>query len=331
MGRLLQAQTLLMQFAWMLPSVIFGTYLGLTSGGWHMLVMSLGSAVVWLGAKRFNDSREIDLSEPVTFDGPNAWIGDYQLPKYEIFWKKKWHPVVYAAYSAKSKAPAFELKLELESGVGHCLIIGPTGSGKSELLKLLLGQLIKAQPDTQLTLIDFKGGATFNRYRTLGQVKNMVSDIDGHDPEEFWQSIQAEVGRRELALAAVGVSRIEDLAFIGRPMPRHYIFIDELVAALAESPGASGSLNAVAARGRSLGIHLVVATQTTQGVPRSMLTNLRARIALAEADPIELAQLNLKRPAEPQQAPSGWGSGIAQTPGKACSYFYFPIGASFGF
>lgn len=296
-----------------------------------MLVMSLGSAVVWLGAKRLSDSREIDLSEPVTFEGSNVWIGDYQLPKYEIFWKKKWHSVVYAAYLSKSSSPTFELNLELEFGVGHCLVVGPTGSGKSELLKLLLGQVIKTRPEAQLTLIDFKGGATFNRYRTLGQVKKIASDIDGHDPEQFWQSIQAEVSRRELALAAMGVSRIEELAAMGRPMPRHYIFIDELVAALAESPRAAISLNAVAARGRSLGIHLVVATQTTQGVPRNLLTNLRARIALAEADPIELAQLNLKRPPEPQQAPSGWFSGIAQTPGKTSSYFYFPIGASFGF
>jgi energy-coupling factor transporter ATP-binding protein EcfA2 len=329
--RLLQAQTLLMQFAWMLPSVLFGVYLGVSSGGWHMLFMSLGSAMVWFGAKRFNDSREIDLSEPVSFDGPDVWIGDYQLPKYEIFWKKKWHPVVYAAYLAKTNAPSFELSLELESGIGHCLIIGPTGSGKSELLKLLLGQVINSNTQAELTLIDFKGGATFNRYASNAQVKNLASDIDGHDPEQFWQSIQAEVGRRELSLAAMGVSRIEDLTALGKPMPRHYIFIDELVAALAESPRASGALNAVAARGRSLGIHLVVATQTTQGIPRSMLTNLRAKIALAEADPIELAQLNLKRPAEQLQVPAGWGSGIVQGPGKPSTYFYFPIGASFGF
>lgn len=331
MGRLLQAQTLLMQFAWMLPSVLFGLYLGVSSGGWHMLVMSLGSALVWLGVKRFSDSREIDLSEPVSFEGPEVWIGDYKLPKYEIFWKKKWHALVYAAYLAKSSTPAFELSLELESGVGHCLIIGPTGSGKSELLKILLGQVINSNTQAELTLIDFKGGATFNRYATNAQVKNIASDIDGHDPEQFWQSIQAEVGRRELSLAAMGVSRIEELTSLGKPMPRHYIFIDELVAALAESPRASGALTSVAARGRSLGIHLVVATQTTQGIPRSMLTNLRAKIALAEADPIELAQLNLKRPAEQLQVPAGWGSGIVQGPGKPSKYFYFPIGASFGF
>jgi S-DNA-T family DNA segregation ATPase FtsK/SpoIIIE len=320
-----------MQFAWMLPSVLFGLYLGVTSGGWHMLAMSLGSAVIWLVVRRVNDSREIDLSEPVTFDGPDVWIGDYQLPKYEIFWKKKWHPLIYAAYVAKSSEPVFDLDLGLESGVGHALIIGPTGSGKSELLKLLLSQVTRGASDFELSLIDFKGGATFSRFRSLFQVKNFASDIDGHDPQVFWQSVQAEVGRRELALAAQGQSRIEDLQTFGTLLPRHYIFIDELVAALAESTHASVALNAVAARGRSLGMHLIVATQTTQGVPRSMLTNLRARIALAEADPIELAQLNLKRPVGTAQPPSGWASGLVQTPGKTGSYFYFPLGASFGF
>jgi S-DNA-T family DNA segregation ATPase FtsK/SpoIIIE len=112
-------------------------------------------------------------------------------------------------------------------------------------------------------------------------------------------------------------------------MPRHYIFIDELAAALAESPMAAGALTAVATRGRSLGIHLIVATQSAQGIPRSMLTNLRVRIALAEADPIDLAQLNIKRPADPVSVLAGWGSGIVQKPGALTSYFNFPLGALF--
>ena len=329
MRLLLQAHTLLMQVAWLIPSVLFGAYLGVSTGAWHMLVMSAGTALVWVVIKKYNEAHEVDLGDPVTFIDGQVWIGDLQLPKYELFWKKKWHALVYAAYQARAEQPKFQLDLELEADAGHGVIIGPTGSGKSELLKLLLHELLQRQPDCQLTLVDFKGGATFNRYAGLPQVKVMASDIDGHDPQELWQSVRAEIGRRELALAARGVSRIEDLNKVGLPMPRHYLFIDELATALAESPLANSALTAVAARGRSLGIHLLAATQSAQGIPRAMLTNLRARIALAEADPIELAQLNLKRPSVQPAPPKGWAQGILLKPGQSSSYFNFPIGAMF--
>ena len=315
-----------MQFAWLIPSILFGVYLGSTSGVWHMLVMSLSTAVLWLGVKKFNDSRSVDLSDPVVIIGSEVWIGDYQLPRYEIFWKQQWHALVYAAFKAKQSQPNFELQLGLESHVGHGIIIGPTGSGKSELIKLLLVQLLKNQPACELTLIDFKGGATFNQFENLAQTKELVTDVDGHDPETFWQSVRAEIGRRELALAAAGVSRIEDIIEISRQLPRRYILVDELATALAESPLAQSALIAVAARGRSLGIHLLVATQSAQGVPRALLTNLRARIALADADPIELAQLSIKRPSEPDSTPPGWARGILQKSSEPAVFFYFPIG-----
>lgn len=318
-----------MQVAWLIPSVLFGTYLGVSTGAWHMLVMSLSSVAVWLLVRRYNEAREIDLSEPVTFADGEVWIGDYQLPRYEIFWKKQWHQLVYSAYLAKDQKPKFELQIDLETESGHGLIIGPTGSGKSELLKLILKQVVQRSPECELTLIDFKGGATFNQFAQLAQVRGIATDIDGHDPESLWQGISAEIGRRQLALAAKGVSRIEDLATLGQVLPRRYIFIDELVVALAESPLANSALTAVAARGRSLGIHLVAATQSVQGVPRAMLTNLRARIALGDADPIELAQLNMKRPLEMNAVPAGWASGVLLKPGVLSSNFNFPIGAPF--
>jgi S-DNA-T family DNA segregation ATPase FtsK/SpoIIIE len=316
-----------MQFNWMLPSVLFGVYLGLSSGAWHMLAMTTVTAAIWWAVRKFNDGRVVDLSEPVTINGPEVWIGDYLLPRREILWKKEWHALVYGAYQANLNPPKFELNLELETGGVHALIIGPTGSGKSELLKALLASTSSAAPDAELTLLDFKGGATFSRFVHHAHVKKFATDIDSHDPEDLWGGIRAEVGRRELALAAKGASRIEDPIMFN--LPRHYIFIDELAAALAESPLASAALTMVATRGRSLGVHLIAATQSTQGLPRAMLSNLRVRIALAEADPIDLAQLNIKRPAEPAQVVAGWGTGILQKPGSLTSYFNFPLGATF--
>ena len=179
----------------------------------------------------------------------------------------------------------------------------------------MLQKTISVQPSCELSLFDYKGGATFGRFDTLPQVKRLVTDIDGHPDDEPWHILRAEVGRRELALAAKGASRIEDLERWGMPVPRHYIFIDELAAVISQNPLAAAALTVVATRGRSLGIHLIMATQSAQSVPRAMMTNLRTRIALAEADPIDLAQLNLKKPADNDPVPGRLGMGLVATPG----------------
>jgi DNA segregation ATPase FtsK/SpoIIIE-like protein len=318
-----------MQFAWLAPSLLFGIYLGATTGAWHMLVMSSMTAVAWIAIKRFSAAREVDTSQPVTISGTDAWIGEYQLPKLEILWKREWHDLVYRAYLAKDTKPEFTLDLQLETIGAHALIVGPTGSGKSELLKLLLQKTISAQPSCELSLFDYKGGATFGCFDNLPQLKRLVTDIDGHPDDEPWQLLRAEVGRRELALAAKGASRIEDLQRWGTAMPRHYIFIDELAAVISQNPLAAAALTVVATRGRSLGIHLIMATQSAQSVPRAMMTNVRTRIALAEADPIDLAQLNLKKPPVSEIVPKGWASGWFQLPGYSSTQFIFPIGAVF--
>lgn len=318
-----------MQLAWMLPSILFGLYLGATSGTWFLLAMSLITALVMVGFRRFNESRSPDLSEPVTISDGEVWIGDYQLPKFEIFWKKEWHAVVFRSHTGNHQPPVFDLDLSLETDLGHCLIIGPTGSGKSELLKLLLQRTIAKDPSCELILIDFKGGATFNQFAQLPQAKLLITDIDGHEPEGLWLQVRAEIGHRELRLAACRVSRVEDIIELGQKLPRRYIFIDELAAALSESPAALAALTAVAARGRTLGLHLVLATQSAQSIPRALITNLRARVALADADPIELAQLNIKRLAEPLSTPAGWARGIFQKTSDVPRQFIFPLGAKF--
>lgn len=318
-----------MQFAWLAPSLLFGIYLGATTGAWHMLAMSFTTVITWLAIKRFSRSRDVDLSQPVTIVGAEAWIGEYQLPRYEIFWKPEWHDLVYRAYLAKDKKPEFTLDLQLETQGVHALIIGPTGSGKSELLKQLLRKTVQRNPNCQISLFDYKGGATFASFRGLAQLTRLVTDLDGHDEHQLWQQLQQEVTRRESELAAHGASRIEDLEIWANSLARHYIFIDELAAVISASHLAAPGLIALATRGRSLGMHLILASQSAQSVPRAMLTNLRTRLALAEADPIDLAQLNLRRPKASNPVPAGWAEGWCQFPGSPSAQFIFPIGAKF--
>jgi hypothetical protein len=104
------------------------------------------------------------------------------------------------------------------------------------------------------------------------------------------------------------------------------VVVDEFAAALATGAKAISCLEDVCARGRSLGIHLIAATQSLTGIPRSMLTNLRARIAMASSDPIDLVQLGFNPGKLSLASVSGWGSGYLATANTSADGFYFPFG-----
>jgi S-DNA-T family DNA segregation ATPase FtsK/SpoIIIE len=317
-----------MQLAWMLPSMLFGLVFAASTGTWHFALLSLASPLVWLISRRISALRQVDESAAVLFEPGSVSIGDYQLPTRQIFWKREWNERVYAAYIAANLAPQFDFKLDLAENGLHALIIGPTGSGKSQLIKLWLRQLIAAHPTCELWLYDFKGGAGLGGFIHQPQVRKFVTDIDGHDRASVWSAIELELAARAGQLAAVGASRIEDLP--AQSMPRLFVLVDELAAALAESVQAHSALTAVVARGRSLGVHFIGASQTLQSIPRAMLANIRARIALGEIDPVDASLLALKRPPETVLAPDGWALGLLQTSGAVGRHFFLPLGPSLG-
>lgn len=307
--------------------MLFGLVFAATSGTWYFALLSLGTPIIWLVSRRVSKSRQVEPDAPVIFDADGVSIGDFQLPRHQIFWKAEWNERVFAAYQAKDRKPEFDLQLRLAASGQHALIIGPTGSGKSQLIKLLLRQLITEDPNCRLWLYDFKGGASFNRFTELPQVCKLITDIDGHDAAAVWSQLELELATREAALAAIGAARIEEVA--PSVMPRLYVLVDELAAALAESVQAHSALTALVARGRSLGVHFIGASQTLQGIPRAMLANIRARVALGEADPVDASLLNLKRPADTPIAPPGWTVGLVQNSGALSSYFFLPLEGSY--
>lgn len=323
-----RAQTFLMQIAWLLPSMLFGLVFAASTGTWHFALLSLVSPLLWVFSKRVAALRQVDDSAPVLFEPGSVSIGDYQLPNRQIFWKREWNDRVYAAFLAANHVPQFDFKLNLAELGLHALIIGPTGSGKSQLIKLWLAQLIAAQPTCELWLYDFKGGAGLGGFSQLTQVRKFITDIDGHDRASVWSTIELELASREGQLAAIGASRIEDLP--AHSMPRLFVLVDELGAALAESVQAHSALTAVVARGRSLGVHFIGASQTLQSIPRAMLANIRARIALGEIDPVDASLMGLKRPSESVIVPEGWTVGLLQTGGAVGKQFFLPLGPVMG-
>jgi S-DNA-T family DNA segregation ATPase FtsK/SpoIIIE len=178
----------------------------------------------------------------------------------------------------------------------HGLIAGTTGAGKSELLQTIVASLAVANRPDGMTfvLVDYKGGAAFKDCVDLPHTVGMVTDLDTHLVERALTSLGAELTRREHILAEVGAKDIEDYVDIaakrtGLPdMPRLLIVIDEFASLARELPDFVTGLVNIAQRGRSLGIHLILATQRPSGVVSPEIrANTNLRIALRVTDGTE--------------------------------------------
>ncbi|MEY9913187.1 S-DNA-T family DNA segregation ATPase FtsK/SpoIIIE [Catenulispora sp. MAP12-49] len=184
--------------------------------------------------------------------------------------------------------------LDLVAHGPHGLVAGTTGSGKSEFLQTLVASLAVAnRPDAMtFVLVDYKGGAAFKDCVELPHTVGMVTDLDTHLVERALTSLGAELTHRERLLAAAGAKDLEDyLDYATRnpelaPIPRLLIVIDEFASMVRELPDFVTGLVNVAQRGRSLGIHLILATQRPSGVVSAEIranTNLRVALRVTDA------------------------------------------------
>jgi S-DNA-T family DNA segregation ATPase FtsK/SpoIIIE len=183
---------------------------------------------------------------------------------------------------------AFEIDLRRDGP--HGLIAGTTGSGKSELLQTIVASLAAAnRPDAMtFVLVDYKGGSAFGDCVRLPHTVGMVTDLDDHLVRRALESLGAELRRREHILAAAGAKDIEDFTRTGGRLPRLLIVIDEFASMARELPDFVTGLVNVAQRGRSLGIHLLLATQRPSGVVSPEIrANTNLRIALRVTDAAE--------------------------------------------
>ncbi|MEV4380132.1 FtsK/SpoIIIE domain-containing protein [Streptosporangium sp. NPDC049644] len=220
--------------------------------------------------------------------------------------------------------PEGPFSVDLRRDGPHALIAGTTGAGKSELLQTLICSLAVANRPDEMTfvLIDYKGGAAFKECVRLPHTVGMVSDLDGHLTQRALASLAAEIRRRERLLLTVGAKDIEDYHELrdartarasrdllvagsgapvrplrGRaeppaPLPRLVLVIDEFAAMVSELPDFMTGLVDIARRGRSLGIHLILATQRPGGVVTADIqANTSLRIALRVTEATESADV----------------------------------------
>ena len=343
-----------MQLIWYLPSLIIGLTVGFSSGYWQLALVSILMVSLMVGTTLYkNRYPEFEKSATVSVSAGQVAINNRVLPKYELFWKKRWHELLLESFQARSapdllaglleeksesglrfeSAPPLqvwlgstghsELCIDLRLDGPHLIIVGPTGSGKSELLKLIAGSLTLYQK-VDLVLFDYKGGATLEGFASCS--RGIGTDLDARGSEKLWEFVLSELASREELFAKSGVSDLVEFNTLGNQMNCVVVLIDEFAAVLASGQKASSAIDDVCARGRSLGVHLVAATQSLTGIPRSLLTNLRARIAMNSSDPIDFVQLGINPNKVSLPVVSGWAQAVLLSASNAPEGFYFPIG-----
>lgn len=181
--------------------------------------------------------------------------------------------------------------LDLRSDGPHALVGGTTGSGKSELLQAWILAMAASHSPERLTflLVDYKGGAAFAECEELPHTVGLVTDLNTHLVRRALTSLGAELRYRERVLEtheAKDLVSLEKKGVVGAP-PSLVIVVDEFAALVSEVPEFVEGMVNVAQRGRSLGLHLILATQQPAGVITGKLranTNLRLALRVADED-----------------------------------------------
>lgn len=182
------------------------------------------------------------------------------------------------------RANGAQATLDIVQDGPHAVVVGMTGSGKSEFLITWAAALCRTYEPTEVNLMlaDFKGGTAFAGFSTVPHVVGVLTDLDGSLARRAVQSLAAEVRRREEVIAAVGARDIADARVA---LARLVVVIDEFPALLAQHPDLEAVFVDIAARGRALGIHLVIGAQRSAGSIRdALLANIPLRVALRTAD-----------------------------------------------
>jgi S-DNA-T family DNA segregation ATPase FtsK/SpoIIIE len=181
------------------------------------------------------------------------------------------------------------LSIDLRSEGPHALIAGTTGSGKSELLRTLVAAAAAVIPPNRLSflLVDYKGGAAFAPCAALPHVVDIVSDLDEHLAERALVSLNAELKRRERILAEHGAKDLLELTRrnVDAAPPMLVIAVDEFAKLREEVPQFVDGVVDIAQRGRSLGVHMVLAAQTLRNAFTPAIranTNLRLALRVSE-------------------------------------------------
>lgn len=194
-----------------------------------------------------------------------------------------------APIGVKTKGEVVSLDLHEKQHGPHGLVAGTTGSGKSEILQTyILSMATLFHPyDVSFVIIDFKGGGMANQFKDLPHLIGTITNIDGKEINRSLLSIKAELTKRQNLFAEADVNHIDKYikkykaGEVSQPLPHLIIIVDEFAELKAEQPEFMKELISAARIGRSLGVHLILATQKPAGqVNEQIWSNSKFKLCL---------------------------------------------------
>ncbi|MBE5826260.1 MAG: type VII secretion protein EssC [Butyrivibrio sp.] len=238
-------------------------------------------------------SLESTLTKNISFYQLLGIMSAYDLNLEERWAKSKVYESMAAPLGVKSGDEIIALDLHEKYHGPHGLVAGTTGSGKSEIMQsYILSIATLFHPyDVSFIIIDFKGGGMANQFKNLPHLNGAITNIDGKQIDRSLKSIKAELLKRQALFAKYEVNQIDNYIKLYKegkaevPLPHLILLVDEFAELKADQPEFMKELISTARIGRSLGVHLILATQKPAGVVNDQIwSNSKFKLCLKVQD-----------------------------------------------